>query len=72
MFWKIFGTVVLAALVVGVVGGVIMRSVDFTYIMMQRTLVAAMGIFGLVGFGVIPVEMYLVDKSRRNKADVVK
>jgi hypothetical protein len=65
IFWKLFGAVMLVPLVTGVIGGIITQSADFTSAVIRGTFAAALGVCGIIGFGVIPIEMYLEDRNRR-------
>jgi hypothetical protein len=72
IFWKLFGTVILVLLVIGVIGGAVTQSADFTSMLVLRTFAAALGVCGIIGFGAIPVEMYLEDRNRRKNTHAVE
>ncbi|MDR0557099.1 MAG: hypothetical protein LBG43_04415 [Treponema sp.] len=72
IFWKIFGVAILIALSVGIIGGIVMHSANFTYTLAQQIFAVALGISGIIGFMVVPVEMYLEDRIQRKKDNVIK
>ncbi|MDR1219244.1 MAG: hypothetical protein LBK73_06485 [Treponema sp.] len=72
IFWKIFGATILIALSIGVIGGIAIHSANFTYTMVQQTFAVALGISGIIGFIVVPVEMYLEDRNQRKKDNVIR
>jgi mannose/fructose/N-acetylgalactosamine-specific phosphotransferase system component IIC len=65
LFWKIFGAVLIVILCIAVGSGIVTHSAELTYTIVQRTLAIAMGICGFIGFVVVPVELYLEDRSQR-------
>ncbi|MDR2176681.1 MAG: hypothetical protein LBP20_01400 [Treponema sp.] len=69
IFWKGFGIIIIALLAAGAAGGIIIQSTDFAYTVIQRTMAIGLGICGLIGFVVVPLEMYLEDRSQTKKAD---
>ncbi|MDR0707655.1 MAG: hypothetical protein LBF60_07255 [Treponema sp.] len=71
IFWKIFGAVILIALVVSLIGGIVMHSASFTYTLIQQTFAVALGVSGIIGFLIVPLEMYLEDRNQRKKDNVL-
>jgi hypothetical protein len=65
LFWKLFGAALLIMVMVGCVWGLITRSLEVMYTIVQQTLVVGMGICGIIGFVVIPIELYFDDRSQR-------
>jgi hypothetical protein len=64
IFWKIFGFVVLAAFAVSGVLGIITGSADIASFIIGRTFVIGLGICGVIGLVVVPIELYLKDKIK--------
>jgi hypothetical protein len=71
IFWKIFGAAILIVLSIGIIGGIVIHSASFAYTMVLRTFAGALGISGIIGYLVVPAEMYLVDRNRRKKDKVI-
>jgi hypothetical protein len=72
IFWKIFGAAIGIALSIGIIGEIVIHSVNFTYTMVQLTFAVGLGISGIIGFMVVPVEMYLEDRNQRKKDNVIR
>jgi uncharacterized membrane protein YraQ (UPF0718 family) len=70
IFWKVFGIIVLGALVVAVIAGIIMRSVEVMYQIAQKSLVSAMGICGVIGL-TVPIGLYLDERKRKEENHVI-
>lgn len=64
-FWKLFGVVLLIMLCAGIVSGIISHSIEAVYAAVQRTLAIGLGICGIIGFVVVPIELYLEDRRQR-------
>jgi hypothetical protein len=68
-FWKLFGIAVLVALGASVIVGVTTRSIDRALVIIQQTLIAALGICGAIGL-LVPVMLYFEDKEdKKHKED---
>lgn len=65
LFWKIFGLVFAAALVVSVILGIARQSGEFTAELIQKVFVMGVGICGVIAVAIVPVEMYFTDKLKR-------
>lgn len=71
-FWKVFwivfaaafGAMIVLAIVLGIAGG----SSEITYVLFQQSLAVALGICGIIGFVVIPIDMYLADRRQARAA----
>lgn len=72
IFWRIFGAAILIAFIVGMIGGIVMHSTNFTSTIILQTFAIAIGICGIIGFLVVPVEMYREDKNQRKKGNDIK
>jgi uncharacterized protein involved in exopolysaccharide biosynthesis len=71
IFWKLFGIIVLGALVVSGIAGIVTQSADMTYQIAQKSLVSALGIGGIVGL-TVPVGLYFDERKQRRENRVVK
>jgi uncharacterized membrane protein len=70
-FWKLFGLVSLAMLIVAVALGIISHSSKITYTLVQGTFAAVFGLIGIIAFIVVPVELYLEDtRQKKNNHSV--
>jgi hypothetical protein len=66
-FWKIFGAMSLLAIVIGIISGIVQHSGQVTYLVVQKTIAVGVGISGVIGLFIMPLELYLEDrKQRRN------
>ncbi|MDR1149200.1 MAG: hypothetical protein LBK66_11270 [Spirochaetaceae bacterium] len=65
IFWKLFGIALVAALAVSFILGIARQSGALTADIAQKTMVIGMGICGLIGIAVVPVELYFTDKADR-------
>lgn len=65
IFWKVFGSAVLVMLIIGIVSGIIGHSFGLAYAVIQYTIAAALGICGVIGYVVVPIEMYFEDRNKR-------
>ncbi|MDR0374659.1 MAG: hypothetical protein LBH85_02935 [Treponema sp.] len=72
IFWKIFGAAILIAIIVGVIGGIVMHSTSFISTVVLQTFALAIGTSGMIGFMVVPIEMYLKDRNQRKKDNVIR
>jgi ABC-type Fe3+ transport system permease subunit len=68
-FWKIFwislGIAVVAALVLAVILGLVNHSAEITSTIVKQTMAIVLGICGIIGFVVVPLDLYLADKKQR-------
>jgi hypothetical protein len=69
-FWKIFWRLFAAALApmfpIALILGVIGHSSEITYTLIQQSSAVALGICGIIGFIVVPVELFMADRKQRN------
>jgi hypothetical protein len=66
-FWKIFGCALVAAFVVSIILGIAMHSGSVTYAILKGTFVVGIGICGVIGILMVPIELYFSDKAARGK-----
>jgi hypothetical protein len=64
IFWKTFGSALFLALIIGMVIGLVFRSTGITYSVIQGTIAVGLGVCGLIGLVVVPVEMFIEDRIR--------
>jgi hypothetical protein len=64
IFWKVFGAAIILALLIGIVIGFVFRSPGIAFEVVQKSLVAGMGVAGIIGFVVVPVMMYFEDRRK--------
>ncbi|MDR0639028.1 MAG: hypothetical protein LBG27_09060 [Spirochaetaceae bacterium] len=66
IFWKVFGIVVLGALVVSVIAGIVTQSVEIMYEIAQKSLVSALGIAGMIGL-TVPIGLYFDERKHKEE-----
>jgi hypothetical protein len=66
IFWKIFGMIVLVALIVAGIAGIVTQSVKIMYRIAQISLVSATGICGVIGL-TVPIGLYLDERKRKEE-----
>ncbi|MDR1363325.1 MAG: hypothetical protein LBJ35_04690 [Spirochaetaceae bacterium] len=67
VFWKFFLIVIVAAVIVSIILGIERQSSALAADLLQKTMVIAMGICGVIGIAVVPVELYFTDRANRAK-----
>ncbi|MDR1863064.1 MAG: hypothetical protein LBQ67_03990 [Treponema sp.] len=65
IFWKLFGTTLAAVFVVGIVVGTIKQSPSIVYQAFQQILAVGLGVCGIIGLFVVPIEMFIEDRKER-------
>jgi hypothetical protein len=68
LFWKLFGAALLAGFAIAIILGITRHSIDITYTIIQQSLAAALGVCGIIGFIVVPIELFLEGRKQRNLA----
>jgi hypothetical protein len=66
-FWKLFGAAMAAALVINIILGIVWNSAKFVYQAVQTVFIVGIGICGLIGMIVVPIELYVTDRINRAK-----
>jgi predicted RND superfamily exporter protein len=66
-FWKFFAAALIAALAVSVILGIVNNSSEVAYAIAQKVMVVGIGVCGIIGIIVVPVELYLIDRAERGK-----
>jgi hypothetical protein len=66
-FWKLFAAAIAVALVVSIILGIAQGSFNILYDVAQKIIIVAIGICGVIGFVVVPVELYITDRINRAK-----
>jgi hypothetical protein len=64
VFWKMFGIALLLAVIAGIIMGFVFRSTEVTYSIIQGAIAVGLGLCGLIGLVVVPVEMFIEDRIR--------
>jgi hypothetical protein len=64
LFWKLFGVSLLVALAIGVILGIVQHSGALIYSFSQIVVAVGLGITGIIGLVVVPIEMYFEDRAR--------
>jgi hypothetical protein len=64
LFWKLFGTALLLMFFIGCVLGIIQHSIAVVYNTFQMTSAVGMGVCGIIGIVVIPIELYVEDRRK--------
>jgi hypothetical protein len=72
IFWKVFAAAIVVMVIASIAGRIITLSPDFASMLLRQTFAAALGVCGIIGLGVVPVEMYLEDRNRREKTNVIE
>ncbi|MDR1444453.1 MAG: hypothetical protein LBI94_06200 [Treponema sp.] len=67
IFWKIFGAAVGAMFIFACVLGIVKQSAQITYTLILQTFAAALGVFGIIGFLLVPIELYIEDRKQRKE-----
>ncbi|MDR2793469.1 MAG: hypothetical protein LBB61_07375 [Treponema sp.] len=71
LFWRLFGAALVMAVVIGCIIGIIGHSTRIIYNTIQYTFVTGMGICGVIGFAVIPIELYFEDRNQEKENRVI-
>jgi hypothetical protein len=69
LFWKLFGAALLIVLFIGCMLGIIQHSVTIVYETFQMTMAVGMGVCGIIGIVVIPIELYVEDRIQKGECD---
>jgi hypothetical protein len=73
LFWTLFGASLLVALVIGIILGIVQHSVARIYSFGRSIFAFGLGISGIIGFFVVPVQMYFEDRARsKGESSVVE
>ena len=64
IFWKMFGVALLLVVITGIIMGLVSRSAGLIYTVIQGTITVGLGLCGLIGLAVVPVEMFIEDRIR--------
>ncbi|MDR3115103.1 MAG: hypothetical protein LBU25_06240 [Treponema sp.] len=64
IFWRVFAISILLTIMVGILIGFISRSVETAYRVVQGAIVVGLGMCGLIGFVVVPVELFFQDRAK--------
>jgi LDH2 family malate/lactate/ureidoglycolate dehydrogenase len=73
VFWKGFGISLLLTVMAGIIIGFISRSVEVTYRVVQGAIVVGLGVCGLIGFVVVPGELFFQDRAKgRGAGDAIE
>ncbi|MDR2097749.1 MAG: hypothetical protein LBP37_04435 [Spirochaetaceae bacterium] len=59
IFWKVFGVFIILAFITGIVMGFVSNSKETAYNIIKSVFVLGLGICGVIGFIVVPIEMYI-------------
>ncbi|MDR3356858.1 MAG: hypothetical protein LBO04_06685 [Spirochaetaceae bacterium] len=59
IFWKTFAGLIIAALVTSIVAGIVLHSMEITYVAIRGIFAIGLGVCGFIGFVVVPIEMYI-------------
>jgi hypothetical protein len=65
LFWRIFGAVLVVMFARGCILGIIKHSADVVYTLLQQTIAFGLGVCGIIGLVVIPIELYFEDRNQR-------
>ena len=68
LFWKIFGVALLVMFFTAIVTGIVKHSLAPVYTILQWTLAYGLGLCGIMGFVIVPLEMYLEDRSQKKRS----
>ncbi|MDR2537292.1 MAG: hypothetical protein LBC46_03190 [Treponema sp.] len=63
LFWKLFGVSLLVAFAIGIILGIAQHSIAIVYSFGQAILASGLGISGIIGLFVMPVQLYLEYRS---------
>ncbi|MDR0721747.1 MAG: hypothetical protein LBF75_02975 [Treponema sp.] len=64
IFWKTFGISLFLIVMAGIIIGVVSRSAEAAYKIVQGTIAVGLGVCGLIGFVVVPVELFFQDRAK--------
>jgi putative effector of murein hydrolase len=64
IFWKVFGTLTILTLIIGIIIGFASHSAGTTYTVIQGTIAVGLGLCGIIGIIVVPVEMFLEERAK--------
>jgi hypothetical protein len=59
IFWKAFVGLLALISVVAIVIGIVLRSPETAFIILRATFSLGLGLCGVIGFVVVPIEMYV-------------
>jgi hypothetical protein len=63
LFWKFFGIALGAAFAVSIILGMVWHSPDVTYSIIQKIIAVGMGVCGVIGMIIVPIELYFIDRA---------
>jgi hypothetical protein len=66
-FWKLFAAALAAALVISIILGIAQGSFNIVAGIAQKIIIVGIGICGVIGFVVVPIELYITDRINRSK-----
>jgi ABC-type multidrug transport system permease subunit len=66
-FWKLFAAALAAALVISIILGMAQGSFNIVANIAQKIIIVSIGICGIIGFVVVPIELYITDRISRSK-----
>ena len=73
LFWKLFGVSLLVAFVIGIILGIAQRSIALVASFGKTLLALGLGISGVIGVLVVPVQLYFEDRaSHKEEKSAVK
>ncbi|MDR2150987.1 MAG: hypothetical protein LBO67_09340 [Spirochaetaceae bacterium] len=67
VFWKLYGIAFGAATLLSIILGIVQRSGQLVFVMVQNILGISMGLCGIIGLVLVPVEMYFTDRAARTE-----
>jgi hypothetical protein len=67
LFWKLFGVSLLVAFVIGIILGIVQHSTAIIYSFSRAIMAVGLGISGVIGLVVVPVQLYLEDRVNRKE-----
>ncbi|MDR2632371.1 MAG: hypothetical protein LBC51_01940 [Treponema sp.] len=72
-FWKVFGSSLVLILMAGILVGLLSHSVGIIYKVVQGTFAVGLGICGIIGFVVVPAELFFQHKAQHGgPGDAIK
>jgi hypothetical protein len=66
VFWKIFAFAICAAVAAAIVAGITVGA-GIGYSILKNTFTASIGVCGVIGIMITPIELYFLDKAEREK-----
>ncbi|MDR1985654.1 MAG: hypothetical protein LBP88_01610 [Treponema sp.] len=64
IFWKVFGSALLLTVMAGIIIGFVFGSTEVGYKVVQGAIAVGLGVCGLIGFVVVPAELFLQDRAK--------